>query len=107
MMGIYGVVDPEIGEVVYVGSSTKDLQKLEWNHRNYYKFKDGYESRFRKNLRQLGEDFQFHWIQEPRDISRLQCEIEEGALIRWLRPMYNDDKYPYETSVRKGRMEQI
>ena len=37
--------------IVYVGSSGVTLDKLEWNHRNYYKFPDGYESKFRKNLR--------------------------------------------------------
>lgn len=106
MMGHYGCYS-EHAELMYVGSSGKDLSKLEWNHRNYYKFKDGYESDFRKALRAEGENWTFVWIQDPRNISRVQAEIEEGVLIRLMKPRYNKDKYPYETSVRRGRMEKI
>jgi len=107
MMGIYEVYNPATGQTLYIGSSGLALDKLEWNHRNYYKFPDGYESQFRKAMREQGEDWKFRWAQEPRNISRLQCEVEEGVLIRYLKPLYNKDQYPYETSVRKGRMEQV
>lgn len=106
MMGQYGCYN-ERGELMYVGSSALELSKLEWNHRNYYKFPDGYESNFRKALRYEGANWMFKWIQEPRNISRVQAEIEEGVLIRCLRPRYNKDLYPYETSVRRGRMEKV
>ena len=36
--------------VVYIGSSRLSLEKLESNHRNYYLYPNGYESKFRKNL---------------------------------------------------------
>lgn len=106
MMGQYGCYNTD-GELMYVGSSTKELSKLEWNHRNYYKFPDGYESNFRKALLNEGQRWTFKWIQQPRNISRLQAEIEEGVLIRLLKPKYNKDQYPYETSVRRGRMEKV
>ena len=36
--------------VVYIGSSRVSLKKLESNHRNYYLYSNGYESKFRKNF---------------------------------------------------------
>jgi len=105
-IGHYECVN-ENGESMYNGSSCKTLDKLEWNHRNYYKFKDGYASDFRKALREQGANWTFRWIQEPRMITRCQGEIEEGVFIRMNRPLYNKDMYPYETSVRRGRMEQV
>ena len=106
LMGHYVCVD-ENNMTMYVGSSGKSLDQLEWNHRNYYKFKDGYGSDFRKALRAHGANWTFKWIQEPRDISRVQAEIEEGVLIRIYKPQLNKDMYPYETSVRQKRMEQV
>jgi len=107
MHGIYGCHNEE-GVLMYVGSSTKSLDQLEYNHRNYQRFgADGYGSNFRKALVQGGAGWKFIWLQPPRQISRTQCEIEEGALIRYLKPRYNLDMYPYENSVRRGRMEQI
>lgn len=105
-MGHYGCWNPA-GTLMYVGSSGLDIQRVEWNHRNYFRFKDGFASSFRKALTSEGSDWKFEWLQEPRDISRLQAEIEEGVLIRLLKPMYNQDKYPYETSVRHRRMEKV
>ena len=93
---------------MYIGSSAKTLKQLEYNHRNYRRFgESGYGSRFRQNLESIGSKWTFVWLQEPRNISRIQCEIEEGALIRYLKPLFNVDPYPYESSVRNGRMEQI
>ena len=106
MHGIYGCVDDN-GDIVYTGSTGKELSKLEWNHRNYWRFEDGYESNFRKALKDQGSTWKFIWIQELRNISRRQCEIEEGALIRYIKPKYNKDLYPFEQSVRRGRMEAI
>ena len=107
MLGIYGCVD-EQGDLMYIGSSSKDLSDIEYNHRNYQRFgSTAYGSKFRINLSQHGANWKFIWIQAPRQISRVQCEIEEGAYIRCLNPKFNLDKYPYESSVRNGRMEQI
>ena len=104
--GHYGCYN-ENDELMYVGSSGLQLYNLEWNHRNYYKFADGYGSEFRLALRDNGAKWTFKWIQQPRKISRLQAEIEEGVLIRLLEPKYNKDQYPYETSVRRYRMRQV
>ena len=106
MYGIYACLDDK-GDTMYVGSSGISLEKLERNHRNYYKYNDGYESNFRKNLRYNGENWTFKWIQEPRCVSRRQIEIEEGALIRLLDPEFNIDYYPFEHSVKRGRMESV
>ena len=106
-MGIYEAFDPSNKKSMYVGSSGLTLEKLEYNHRNYFKFKDGYESKFRKALRDCGRDWKFRWLLHPRDISRLQAEIEEGVVIRLLKPRYNKDMFPYETSVKRGRMTQV
>lgn len=106
MKGIYGCYSVD-GALMYIGSSGIKLEKLEWNHRNYYKFADGYESNFRKSLVTEGANWRFVWLQEPRDISKTQLEIEEGALIRYLNPVYNKDRYPYESSVRYNRLEQV
>ena len=93
--------------IVYLGTSEKELKKLEWNHRNFDKFKDGYASDFRKALKEKGDNWKFFWMQPPRAISRRQGEIEEGALIRAFRPLYNKDLYPFETSVKRGRMQVV
>lgn len=107
MHGIYGCYGDE-GILMYVGSSSKNLDQLEYNHRNYQRFgSEGYGSNFRVALSREGANWKFVWLQTPRDISRTQCEIEEGALIRYLKPRHNFDKFPYENSVRRGRMEQI
>lgn len=106
MMGIYACVDDK-NDVMYIGSSNLNIASLEWNHRNYWRNKGWYESKFRKALADQGEDWKFVWIQEPRSISRRQCEIEEGALIRWFKPTWNKDRYPFESSVREGRMDAV
>lgn len=106
MKGIYGCYS-EDGALMYIGSSGISIQRLENNHRNYYKYPDGYESSFRKALATEGANWRFVWLQEPRDISKTQLEIEEGALIRYLHPAYNKDRYPYESSVRYNRLEQV
>lgn len=105
LYGIYGCFDRN-GVLQYVGSTSLALFKLEYNHRNYYKFANSYESEFRKALRQ-SDGWYFEWIERPRKISRMQCEIEEGAIIRLLKPVHNQDPYPYESSVKNGRMYQI
>lgn len=106
MIGHYGCYS-EANELMYIGSTGLQLSKLEWNHRNYHKFKNGKWSKFRGQLADVGANWQFKWVQEPREISREQGEIEEGVLIRMMRPQLNVDRYPYETSVQKGRFKQI
>ena len=104
--GVYGCYD-QFGELVYVGSTSKhSIQGLEDNHRNW-KQKNYGSTFFRECLIESGDEWTFKWIQEPRSVSKTQIEIEEGALIRYNKPRYNIDKYPYEHSVREGRLAQI
>lgn len=103
--GIYGCYNDSEG-LVYVGSSKLKLEWLENNHRNW-KEKNYSWTKFRGDLADFGDNWHFSWIQEPREVSKEQIEIEEGALIRYAKPMYNVDMYPYEHSVREGRCRQI
>ena len=101
MMGIYCCKDNN-NKIVYIGSSGLNISKLEWNHRNYFKFKDGYESDFRLALR-LSEGWTFEWIMCPLDIPRDMSELFEQKYIQQFHPKFNKDLRPYETSTRRGR----
>ena len=100
--GVYGVKD-ENGNPMYIGSSSKSISQLEWNHRNYFQFPNGVETYFRKNLRIRGENWEFGWIIEPTKCSAKEIEIKEGELIRMVRPKYNIDKNPVKSSIKYGR----
>ena len=102
MMGIYCCKDDE-GNIAYIGSSTLQLSKLEWNHRNYFKFEGSYESQFRKALRENGAAWTFEWIMYPVEIRRDMSELFEQKYIQQYRPTFNKDLTPYETSTRRGR----
>lgn len=106
MYGVYGCYD-DTDSLVYVGSSRVSIEHLSYNHRNFYKFPDGKTSKFREALVSKGKKWKFKWLETPRKISKIQCEIEEGALIRAAEPLYNVDMFPYETSVTRGRLDQI
>jgi len=101
----YGIYNCKIenNEVAYVGSSGVELGKLEWNHRNYFKFKDGYESKFRKKLREQGQKWTFEWIVEPIECSKKNIETIERAFIKIQNPLYNIDKDPVKSSIKYGR----
>ena len=103
--GIYGVYN-STEELMYIGSSHCKLETLEDNHREWKSKKYGW-SNFRGALVESGQDWNFVWIQKPRNISKTQAEIEEGALIRFNKPRYNKDMFPYEHSVRKNRVPQV
>ena len=101
--GVYVVYDDYM-EVMYIGSTGLSLDKLEYNHRNYDSL--GYSSTdFRRALAVYGQKWTFAWGLRPRMISREQIEIEEGALIRFVGPLYNKSMFPYERSVHEGRFE--
>ena len=101
--GLYQVHN-EDGVLAYIGSTKLKLEWLEDNHRNWQS-KNYSETKFRRALVDQGENWQFSWAQEPRVMSREQIEIEEGALIRFARPLYNISMKPYERSVHEGRYE--
>lgn len=102
MMGIYCCKNT-LGEIIYIGSSAKEIDRLEWNHRNYFKFKDGYESDFRKSLRESGQDWTFEWLMHPVYMPRELGEVMEQKYIQYHYPIFNKDLRPYETSTRRGR----
>ena len=103
--GIYKCKN-ENNEVVYIGSSTVSLEKLERNHRNYYKYSDGYESKFRKNLREKGKKWTFEWILKPMKCTKKGIETLEESFINeyWdVYPLLNVDRYPTRSSIKHGR----
>ena len=100
--GIYQCKD-ENNILVYIGSSGVTLEKLEKNHRNYYLYSNGYESEFRKNLREKGKNWTFEWVLEPMRCTQKGIETIEGAFIRFSNPLYNKDQYPVKSSIKYGR----
>jgi hypothetical protein len=99
----------ENGDVMYIGStSVGTLSKLEENHR-FWKQKYGQagHSHFRENLVTIGQNWTVEWAQLPREVSVEVIEIEEGALIRFVKPKYNKDKYPYKSSIKYNRYKEL
>tara|TARA_R110000822_G_scaffold36470_1_gene102608 strand:- start:3372 stop:3713 length:342 start_codon:yes stop_codon:yes gene_type:complete len=106
--GIYEWVD-EAGDVIYIGSTSKwTLSGLEENHRMWReKWGPSGATWFRESLVEKGENWIVRWAQEPKECPKEQIEIEEGALIRYCKPLYNKDMNPYESSVDRGRYKGI
>lgn len=102
--GVYKCVT-EKGTLAYIGSSGVTLEKLENNHRNYFKYPDGYESKFRRYLRAHGKDWTFSWVVEPYECSKKEIETEERDYIRKYKPLFNVDKDPVRSSIKYGRYE--
>lgn len=100
--GVYKCVSDN-GDIMYVGSSGLSLSKLESNHRNYFKFKDGYKSKFRDRLNSEGEAWTFSWVVEPYECSKKEIETKEKHYIEQLRPLLNIDKDPVKSSIKYGR----
>lgn len=95
----------EIGDVMYIGStSVWTLAKLEENHRCWQE-KYGLQGHtdFREALVSVGQKWTVEWAQEPREVIKEVIEIEEGALIRFVKPKYNKDMNPYESSIKYKR----
>ena len=101
---VYEVVN-EDGDVVYIGSTSKHtLAGLEDNHRKWLeKWGLSGATTFRQALTDNGQDWTFRWAQEPSECSKEYIEICEGALIRYVKPLYNFDMNPYESSVKYNR----
>jgi len=102
--GVYNCKN-ENNEVIYVGSSGVTLEKLEWNHRNYYKFPDGRVTYFRKNLIKHGQKWVFEWLVEPIECSKKSIEIVERSFIKIQKTKYNLDQNPVKSSIKYGRYE--
>jgi hypothetical protein len=104
--GIYEWVNTD-GDVVYIGSTSKwYLSGLEENHRQWKE--KGYSwTAFREALVTGGQQWTVRWAQEPKLCTKRQIEIEEGALIRYVKPYYNRDMDPYASSVKHNRYEEL
>tara|TARA_B100000212_G_scaffold26807_1_gene17776 strand:+ start:2816 stop:3127 length:312 start_codon:yes stop_codon:yes gene_type:complete len=81
-------------KTIYIGSSSLSIDKLENNHRNYFEYPDGKETKFRKKLRKKGKDWTFRWILEPIRCTEEGILTIEGAFIKYVRPKYNVDLDP-------------
>lgn len=104
--GVYEWVN-EAGDVIYIGSTSKwTLKGLEENHRMWKEKGYGW-SYFRQALIDEGQNWTLRWAQEPKECTKRQIEIEEGALIRYVRPFYNKDTDPYKSSVEHNRYEEL
>lgn len=103
--GIYQVTNKD-GAVVYIGSTTLSLEKLEHNHRNW--IQKGYKkTTFREALTKYPDNYKFSWAIPPRVTSRPMIELEESALIRYCHPLYNSTsewgQFPWKASITNGR----
>ena len=107
--GVYSVWErghhaDEADVCVYIGSTSCGLTKLEDNHRNW-QLKGYSGTDFRKALVSEGESWYFSWAIQPAQVSQAFIEIQEQALIQFLKPKFNKDMRPYESSIRYGRYE--
>jgi hypothetical protein len=102
--GLY-IVKDEINQPMYVGSTTKwSIEGLESNHR-LWESKGYSETLFRKTLSDIGKGWSFTWAIEPFECTQPKIEVMESALIKALKPRYNVDKDPYESSIKHERYE--
>lgn len=98
--GVYGCYNGD--QLVYVGSTTCSLWKLEYNHRHAFSF--AYKmSFFRENLALHGRDWVFRWLVEPYPCTQKEIETQEGMLIREHNTFYNIDRDPVASSIRFRR----
>jgi hypothetical protein len=100
--GIYRCKTDE-GLLAYIGSSSKELEQLEWNHRNFDQFRNGFKTKFRDYLKNFGKNWVFEWEVEPYECTVKEIEKREGELIRALNPLFNVDKDPVKSSISYGR----
>ena len=105
--GVYSVWDDDV--CVYIGSTSLPLGLLESNHRGG-KNKGYSATKFRQALtaHSSHKDWVFKWVVEPKpDLTQPYIEIQEEGFIQWLRPKYNQDLTPYESSILYNRCERI
>ena len=96
-------------EIVYVGSSMKGLQKLEYNHRNASKLSFGGKpatmTRFRTALKEQHDNQgNFVWLSKPELRTEKEVlELEEQFQSKH-KPRYNKDYSPLKTALNYGRI---
>ena len=99
---VYGVFKGK--EVIYIGSTSLPLKKLEYNHRHWKELQYS-ETKFRKNLTDNEEykDVEFRELCFSKSCTSRQIETLEGQLIRAFKPELNVDMDPVASSVKNGR----
>jgi len=107
---VYGYFNDN-DELVYIGSSYCKLSTLEYNHRNwrtkYIKDKNKGYTNFRENLTDTDlKHGAFKTILEIEGITQLEIEDLEGQLIRALRPKFNKDRFPVQSSLNRERYDE-
>ena len=98
--GVYGVYNGPL--LMYVGSTTCGIQKLESNHRSW-KQKGYSRTKFREALISDGLMWRFVWLIQPYECDLEEIEKKEGYLIRLLNPQLNVDRDPVASSRKYGR----
>ena len=101
LRGVYGYFD-ESGILQYVGSSYLPMQNLDYNHRNYVSKNYGW-TRFRGQVSTVGQKWTVRWLIEPTISTQPEIELKEEAAIELLSPLLNDDKKPYNRSIKEER----
>jgi hypothetical protein len=101
---VYGYFCNITGKLLYIGSSSCQLNTLEYNHRNCFKKYPNEKQAgiFRYALQDKIKDGTFKTLIELECI-RAQIEDIEGQLIRFFKPSHNWDLDPLTTSLTKGR----
>jgi hypothetical protein len=100
--GVYGVFNDDL--LIYVGSSSCGIAKLETNHRNARtKYGESGMTVFRESLEADGQLWTFNWLIKPTPCTAKEIETQEGQMIRMLKPKLNIDYNPVRSSENYGR----
>jgi len=101
---VYGYFHKD--QLVYIGSSSITVEELEVNHREcmtrFPADKDNM-SRFRIALTSTDLADGYFRVLKTWDCTLPQIEELEGKAIRALRPKYNKDMYPVQSSIENKR----
>lgn len=101
---VYGCFDQD-NVLIYIGSSRCGIEKLEDNHRKWRTYYgDQGRTWFRSALTNGSlPNATFKVIRRLYDSTQPEIEALEGSLIRLLKPKYNKDMDPVQTSITKER----
>ena len=103
--GVYQVKSADGSEVLYIGSTSLQLEEVEHNHRNF-RDKKYSATDFRIAL-EADPTMVFSWALTPRVTSVQMIEVEESALIRFTQSKYNKKgswgQYPWKASIQNER----
>jgi hypothetical protein len=107
LRGVYAYRDVRDNEFKYIGSTTCTLDKLDYNHRNWFAL--GYSpTKFRAALtdKENANNWKVEWLEIPELRTVFQVETLEGICIRIYDTIthgFNKDSDPVASSVNYGR----